>query len=123
MIDWRFLATLAAGSAIAASAGWAWVDRFEGGREGLLAGIGFTLVSIGAGFHALRWGARGDPQRFLGAALGSMLVRLLALVAFAVLVAWATEAHVAVALLTAVAAHFVFGAYEIVYLKRTDSLT
>lgn len=48
------------------------------------------------------------------------MVRILAFVAFALIAAGATDVHVAVALLTAVAAHFVFGAFEIVYLKRTD---
>ena len=36
--------------------------------------------------------------------------------------AWATDAHVAVALLTVVALHLVLGTFEILYLKRTDAL-
>ena len=35
---------------------------------------------------------------------------------------WATDAHVAVALLTVVALHLVLGTFEILYLKRTDAL-
>lgn len=122
MIDWRFLATLAASMAVATLAGWTWVERFAGGRAGLLAGFSFTFVSIGAGYHALRWGARGDARRLLTAVVGSFVARIFALLVFAMVVASTTEAHVAVALLTAVAAHFVFGAYEIVYLKRTGAL-
>lgn len=122
MIDGRFLGTLAVSMAVAAVAGWTWVDRFAGGRAGLLAGLGFTFVSIGAGYHALRWGARADARRFLGAVIGSFTARIFGLLAFAIVVASTTDAHVAVALLTAVAAHFVFGAYEIVYLKRTGAL-
>jgi len=102
---------------------WVWVDRFEGGRDGLVAGIVFAFLSVGAGYHALRWGARRGNRGFVAAALGSMVVRILAFVVFALIVAGVTDAHVAVALLSAVAAHFVFGAFEIVYLKRTDGLS
>jgi len=123
VIHWRFLAWLGASMAGVAWPAWVWVDRFEGGQGGLVAGLAFTFLSVGAGYHALRWGARRGDRGFVTAALGSTVARLLAFVVFALIAAGATDVHVAVALLTAVAAHFVFGAFEIVYLKRTDGLS
>lgn len=122
MIDFRYLAALVSISAPAAAVAWLWVDRWPGGREGLVAGLTFSLLSFGAGFHALRWGARRGGSRFFAAVLGSTLVRLLALGALGLALARATDADVAVALVTVVALHFVLGTFEIVYLKRTDAL-
>ena len=122
MIDLRYLAALTALAALAAVAAWPWVDRWPGGREGLLAGIAFSLVSLGAGYHALRWGARGQGSRLFAAVVGSTLARLVALMAIGLALAWTSDAHVAVALLTIVVLHLVLGTFEILYLKRTDAL-
>lgn len=122
MIDVRYLLALTALAAVTAAVAWPLVDRWPGGREGLAAGIAFSVVSLGAGYHALRWGAKGGGNRFFAAVVGSVLTRFAALFALAVGLAWATNAHVAVALLTVVALHLVLGTFEIVYLKRTDAL-
>ena len=121
MIDFRYLAALIAITAPAAVA-WLLVDRWPGGREGLVAGLAFSLLSFGAGFHALRWGARRGGSKFFAAVLGSTLVRLVALLALGLTLARAADADVTVALVTVVALHFVLGTFEIVYLKRTDAL-
>ena len=122
MIDVRYLAALTAIAALAAAAAWPWIDRWPGGREGLLAGIAFSLASSGAGFHALRWGARRGGSRFFAAVLGSTLGRLVALLALGFVLARFSRPDVAVALVTVVALHFVLGTFEIVYLKRTNAL-
>ncbi|HET9334555.1 MAG TPA: hypothetical protein VFQ21_13355 [Gemmatimonadota bacterium] len=122
MIDFRYLAALIAISAPAAAVAWLWVDRWPGGREGLVAGLAFSLLSFGAGFHALRWGARRGGSKFFAAVLGSTLVRLVALLALGLTLARAADADVTVALMTVVALHFVLGTFEIMYLKRTDAL-
>ena len=122
MIDFRYLAALIAITAPAAAVAWPWVDRWPGGREGLVAGLAFSLLSFGAGFHALRWGARRGGSKFFAAVLGSTLVRLVALLALGLTLARAADADVTVALVTVVALHFVLGTFEIVYLKRTDAL-
>ena len=67
--------------------------------------VAWLLASLEAG---VMWALRGG------------LLNPLAALAFGL--AWATDAHVAVALLTVVALHLVLGTFEIVYLKRTDAL-
>lgn len=122
MIDARYVIALTALAAVTAGIAWPLVDVWPGGREGLAAGLAFSLVSLGAGYHALRWGARGGGARLFAAIVGSTLARFAALFALAFVLAWATDAHVAVALLTVVALHLVLGIFEILYLKRTDAL-
>jgi fatty acid desaturase len=122
VIDARYLGALAALATLAALAAWPWVDRWPGGREGLLAGIAFSLVSLGAGYHALRWGARSGGSKLFAAVVGSTLARVAALLAVALALAGGSDAHVAVALLTIVVLHLVLGTFEILYLKRTDAL-
>lgn len=122
MIDARYLIALAALAALTGAAAWPLVDRWPGGREGLGVGLAFSLVSLGAGYHALRWGARGGGSRFFAAVVGSTLARFAALLALALALAWASDAHVGVALLTIVILHLVLGTFEILYLKRTDAL-
>jgi hypothetical protein len=122
VIDARYLVALAALGTLVAAAAWPWVDRWPGGREGLLAGIAFSLVSLGVGYHALRWGARSGGSKLFAAVVGSALVRIAALLAVALALAWGSDAHVAVALLTIVVLHLVLGTFEILYLKRTDAL-
>jgi uncharacterized protein YqgC (DUF456 family) len=122
MIDARYLIALAALAALVAAFAWSWVDHWPGGREGLLAGIAFSLVSLGAGYHALRWGARAGGSKLFAAVVGSTLARFVALPALALALAWRSDAHVAVALLTIVVLHLVLGTFEILYLKRTDAL-
>jgi hypothetical protein len=122
VIDVRYLAALVALATLAAVAAWPWVDRWPGGREGLLAGIAFSLVSLGAGYHALRWGARSGGSKLFAAVVGSALVRVAALLAVALALAWGSDANVAVALLTIVVLHLVLGTFEVLYLKRTDAL-
>jgi len=122
MIDVRYLAAVIAIAASLAAVAWPWVDRWPGGREGLLAGLAFSLASFGAGFHALRWGARRGGSRFFAAVLGSTLARLLALLALGLALARVVDADVTIALLTVVGLHFVLGTFEIAYLMRTDAL-
>jgi hypothetical protein len=122
VIDARYLIALTALAALTAAVAWPLVDRWPGGREGLAAGLAFSVVSLGAGYHALRWGARGGGNRLFAAVAASTLVRFAALFALAIGLARATDAHLAVALLTVVALHLVLGTFEIVYLKRTDAL-
>ena len=122
MIDARYLLALTALATVVAGVAWPLVDRWPGGREGLAAGLAFSLVSLGAGYHALRWAARGGGSKLFAAVVGSALARFAGLFALALGLAWATDAHVAVALLTVVALHLVLGTFEILYLKRTDAL-
>lgn len=122
MIDLRYLAALTALAGLAALAAWPWVEGWPGGREGLVAGIAFSLVSLGAGYHALRWGACGGGSRLFAAVVGSTLARFAALFVLGLALAWGSDAHVAVALLTIVVLHLVLGTFEILYLKRTDAL-
>lgn len=122
MIDLRYLAALAAITAPAAAVAWLWVDRWPGGREGLVAGLAFSLLSFAAGYHALRWGARRGGSKFFAAVLGSTLVRLAGILALGFALARAVDADLTVALVTVVALHFVLGTFEIVYLKRTEAL-
>ena len=122
MIDARYLVALTALAAALAAIAWPLVDRWPGGREGLAAGLAFSLVSLGAGYHALRWAARAGGSKLFAAVVGSALARFAGLFALALALARATDAHVAVALLTVVALHLVLGTFEILYLKRTDAL-
>ncbi len=122
MIDWRFVGGLAVLVAVVATGAWQWVDRFDGGQAGLLAGLGFSFVSLVVGFHWIRWSVTRGHTKFMIAVLGGFAARVVGLLAFALILAFATNVSVAVALLTIVAAHFVFGAVEIVYLNRTGNL-
>jgi len=122
MIDLRYLALLIALAGASAAAAWPWVDRWPGGREGLVAGLGFSLMSLGIGFHVVRRSARRGGSRFFAAVVGSTLARVLGLLALALILARIPDVHLGVALLTVVALHFALGALEIVYLQRTDTL-
>jgi hypothetical protein len=122
VIDLRYLAALVLIPAPAAAVAWLWVDRWPGGREGLVAGLAFSLLSFAAGYHALRWGARRGGSTFFAAVLGSTLVRLVGILALGFALARAVDADLTIALVTVVALHFVLGTFEIVYLKRTDAL-
>ena len=122
MIDGRFLGLLLGLTVLGAVAGWPLAGHLRGGPEGLAAGLGFAVLSFALGHHWIRWSAGRAPGRFVGAVLGLFAARVVALLGFALLLAFATGAHLTVALLTAVAAHFVLGAVELVYLKRTDAL-
>ncbi len=122
MIDWRFVGGIAVLVAAVAAGAWQWVDRFDGGQAGLLAGLGFSFVSLVAGFHWIRWSVTRGHTKFMIAVLGGFAARVIGLLAYALILAFATNVSVAVALLTIVAAHFVFGAVEIVYLNRTGNL-
>lgn len=121
-VDWRFLALLAGGTGIGAVPAWIWVARWEGGRAGLAAGLAFSLVSLALGFHWILWSAAGSPGRFAAAVLGSTLSRGVLLLAFALALAYGTAANLAVALLTVVAMHLVFGLVEIAWFQRTEAL-
>jgi hypothetical protein len=122
VIDWRFVGGLAVLVAVVAAGAWQWVDRFDGGQAGLLAGLGFSFVSLVVGFHWIRWSVTRGHTKFMVAVLGGFAARVVGLLAFALILAFATNVSVAVSLLTIVAAHFFFGAVEIVYLNRTGNL-
>lgn len=122
MIDGRFLAGLLALAAVGGLAAWPLVDHLDGGPAGLLAGIGFSVLSLALGHHWIRWNARRPPGHFVGGVMGAFAVRVVALVAFALGLAFGTDVDLAVALLTIVASHLTLGALELVYLKRTDAL-
>lgn len=122
MLDTRFLVGLTALAAILYAIGTPLVVPIEGGRHGLVAGLLFSLASFGVGYHWIWWGATRGGASFMTAVFGGFLSRLLGLLVFALALAYGTSANVTVGLLTAVGAHFVFGAAEIVYLNRTGSL-
>ena len=122
MIDGRFLAGLLALAALGGLAAWPLVDHVDGGPAGLLAGILFSVLSLGLGHHWIRWSARRAPGDFVGAVMGAFLARVVALIAFALGLAFGTGVDLTVALLTVVASHLTLGSLEIVYLKRTDAL-
>ncbi|HUF89451.1 MAG TPA: hypothetical protein VMR66_05670 [Gemmatimonadota bacterium] len=122
MIDVRYLALLLALAAAVATAAWPWVDRWPGGREGLVTGLAFSIVSLGIGFHVLRRSARRGGSRFFAAVVGSTVARVVGLLALALILAGEPGIHVGVALLTVVGLHFALGTLEIVYLHRTDAL-
>jgi len=122
VIDWRFVGGLAVLVVVVAAGAWHWLDRFNGGHAGLLAGLGFSFVSLVVGFHWIRWSVTRGHTKFVIAVLGGLAARVVGLLAFALILAFATNVSVAVALLTIVAAHFVFGAVEIIYLNRTGNL-
>ena len=67
MIDGRFLAGLLLVAALGGLAAWPLVDHLNGGPAGLLAGIVFSVVSLGLGHHWIRRSARRAPGRFVGA--------------------------------------------------------
>jgi hypothetical protein len=121
VIDGRFAAALALVLAAGGLAAWSWTGRLPGGHAGLLAGIGFSYGSLVLGMAGIRWGLTRSPRHLVTVLLAAMAARVIALLAFALIVAFATGAHLAVALLTVVAAHVVIGPAEIVYLKRTDA--
>ncbi len=123
MIDPRFAGGLAVVLTAAAAAAWPLVGRLPGGHAGLAAGLGFSYVSLVLGLEALRRGIGRGPRATVTALLAAMAARTVALVAFALVVAFATRAHLALALLTVVATHLVVGVAEIVYLKRTDAFS
>ncbi|MGH7543507.1 MAG: hypothetical protein ACREK7_06160 [Gemmatimonadota bacterium] len=122
MIDGRFLAGLLALAALGGLAAWPLVDHLEGGPAGLAAGLAFSVLSLGLGHHWVRWSARRAPGRFVGAVMGAFAARVVALVVFALGLAFGTGVDVTVALVTVVASHLTLGALELVYLKRTDAL-
>lgn len=122
MIDVRYLGLLLALAAAVAAAAWPWVDRWPGGREGLVTGLAFSIVSLGIGFHVLRRSARRGGSRFFAAVVGSTVARVVGLLALALILAGEPGIHVGVALLTVVGLHFALGTLEIVYLHRTDAL-
>jgi hypothetical protein len=78
-------------------------------------------VSLVLGLAVIRRGLAKGPRGLVTALLGAMAARVVALLAFALVLAFATGAHLATGLLTVVAAHIVVGAAEIGYLKRTDA--
>lgn len=121
-IDVRFLALLVGITAVAAVPAWFAVGRFDGGRPGLALGLGFSLASLAIGFHWIRWSARGEGKRFVAAVMGSMTARVVATLVFALVVAFGTTANLAVALLTVVAMHIVFGMIEVAYFHGTEAL-
>jgi hypothetical protein len=122
VIDGRFLAGLLALAGVGGWAAWPLVDHLAGGPAGLLAGIAFSVSSLGLGHHWIRWSVRRAPGRFAGAVMGAFAARVVALIAFALGLAFGTGVDVTVALLTVVASHLTLGALELVYLKRTDAL-
>ena len=122
MIDGRFLAGLLALAALGGLAAWPLVDHLEGGPGGLAAGTLFSVLSLGVGHHWIRWSARRAPGRFVGAVMGMFAARVVALVAFALVLGFGTAVDMAVALLTVLASHLTLGMIELVYLKRTDAL-
>lgn len=122
MIDGRFLAGLLALAALGGWAAWPLVDHLDGGPAGLLAGTLFSVLSLGLGHHWIRRNARRDPGDFVGAVMGAFATRVVALIVFALGLAFGTDVDLAVALLTVVASHLTLGALELVYLKRTDAL-
>lgn len=122
MIDGRFLAGLLALAALGGLAAWPLVDHLEGGPAGLAAGTAFSVLSLGVGHHWIRRSAQRAPGRFVGAVMGMFAARVVALVAFALVLAFGTGVDLAVALLTVVASHVTLGMIELVYLKRTDAL-
>ena len=111
-----------AGTALAAGAAAPFVGPWEGGAPGLAAGAAFSFVSLAAGHHGIRWGASRGGSAFLAAVVGATVARVVALPVFALGLAFGTDAHLAVALVTVVVLHVVFGIVEIVYLKRTGTL-
>ncbi|HET6617257.1 MAG TPA: hypothetical protein VFH69_05560 [Gemmatimonadota bacterium] len=122
MIDARYLAALLALAGLVAAVAWPWIDRWPGGREGLLAGLAFSLVSLGAGYHALRWGARRGDTKLFGALVGATLARLVGIALLGIVLSRSSLANLEVTLLTVVVLHFVLGTFEILYLKRSDAL-
>ena len=70
MIDGRFLAGLLALAALGGLAAWPLVDHLDGGPAGLLAGIAFSVVSLGLGHHWIRWSARRGVNRAPGGPRG-----------------------------------------------------
>ena len=122
-IDWRFVVLLTGLTALLTVPAWWGVDRWEGGREGLVAGVTFSLASLALGFHWVRWSVSdGGGESFVVAVLGSVTARVIATLVFALAVAWGTSADPAVALLTVVAMHIVFGLIEVAYFHRTETL-
>lgn len=122
MIDGRFLAGLLALAALGGLAALPLVEHLDGGPAGLLAGTLFSVSSLALGHHWIRWSARRAPGRFAGAVMGVFAARVVALIVFALGLAFATGVDMTVALLTVVASHLTLGALELVYLKRTDAL-
>lgn len=85
-------------------------------------GTAFSLVSAGAGYHWVRWSvARGD-RAFLASVLGGTLARMVAVVVFALALAFATEVDLAVTLVTVAALHVVFGIVEMAYFHTAGIL-
>jgi hypothetical protein len=121
MIDARFALTLAGLLALAGLAAWPLVGRWPGGEAGLAAGLVFSFASLVIGLAGIRWGLARSPRHMVTALLGSMAARVVALIVFTLVLAFGTRAHLAVALLTVVAAHIVVGGAEIAYLKRTGA--
>lgn len=121
-VDGRFLVLLVGITAVFAAPAWGLVDRFDGGRAGLGLGLAFSLASLAIGFHWIRWSAAGEAKRFVAAVMGSLTARVVATLVFALVVAFGTTANLAVALLTVVAMHIVFGMIEIAYFHRTEAL-
>lgn len=121
MIDARFTLALAAFLALAGLTAWPFVARLPGGGTGLVAGLGFSFVSLALGMGGIRWGLARGPHHMVRAFLAAMAARVVALMAFALILVFATHAHLAVGLLTVVAAHLVVGAVEIGYLHRTGA--
>lgn len=121
-IDGRFLALLIGGTAILAGPAWLAVDRWDGGREGLLAGVGFSVASLALGFHWIRWSVARGGKTFIVAVMGSLTARVVATLVFAMAVALGTSADLVVALLTVAAMHVVFGMIEVAYLHGTEAL-
>jgi hypothetical protein len=121
VIDARFALALAALLALGGLAAWPLVGPLRGGATGLVAGLAFSFTSLVLGLGSLRWGLARSPRHVVMALLGSMAARVVALITFALVLALATRAHLAVALLTVVAAHIIVGWAEVVYLKRTGA--
>jgi hypothetical protein len=122
VIDGRFMAGLLGLAVLGCLAGWPLVDHRDGGPAALVAGIAFSVSSLGLGHHWIRWSARRAPGRFVGAVMGAFAARVVALVLFALGLAFGTGVDLTVALLTVVASHLTLGALELVYLKWTDAL-
>lgn len=123
MIDWRFLAGLVAITVVIAAPAWRFVGSHAGGSTGLAAGLAFSFVSLGLGFHWIRWSVGRGNRHFTAALLGGTLARIIGLMVFALAVAYGTNLNLAVALVSAVTGFFLMAVYEIIYLHRTGILT
>lgn len=118
MINARFTLWLLAMGAVGAVGGWLALGSIAEGRVAYLAGLAFSALTIGVGYHLARWAVPQGETAFIMVVFGGMLGRLALTLAFAILIWMTTAWPLVVTMVALIGYYLLFSALEIVFLIR-----